>query len=152
MGGPGDRNFDAGPARDLYLDPLFLFEPPLFGCQKTSKCEHSKNHMNHEGDRPAMHVVQYILFQEFASHLKQSAHRKNANVLGIVGSLIFQCFLPSAARSLKRTKKHRWIDIRFLGTPWPILRLRGVTKQKVLPCVVCLCGAVGVTGVSFWRG
>ena len=41
--------------------------------------------------------------------------------------LIFApCFLPSAARSLKRTKKHRGIEIRFLGLLGPFLRLRGL--------------------------
>ena len=63
-------------------------------------------------------------------------------------------FLPSAARSLKRTKKHRWIEKRFLGPLGPFWGWRGskfrfqicVTKQQVLPRVVCLCGAVGVCG------
>ena len=45
---------------------------------------------------------------------------KMSFVVEILGPLIFAlCVLPSAARSLKRTKKHRGIEIRFLGPLGP---------------------------------
>ena len=92
----------------------------FLGGQKISKCEHSKNHLNHAMDRPKMHVVWYILFQESASHQKRSVHRKNASFFEFFGSLIFAlCFVPSAARTLRRTKKDRGIEIRFLGILGP---------------------------------
>ena len=51
---------------------------------------------------------------------RKSAHRKNAYVFEMLGPLVFAlCFLPSAARSLKRTKKHRDREIRFLGPLGP---------------------------------
>ena len=59
LGGPGDRNFDAGPSRDLNFDPLSWFEPAFWEerrVKKISKCEHSKNHKSRSGS-PKMHVV-----------------------------------------------------------------------------------------------
>ncbi len=94
--------------------------------------EHSKNHSNHAVDRPKC-----MLFQEFASHSRKRAHRKNAYFSKFRSRSFLHCFPPSAARSLKRTKNTGGSKLGF-GTPWPILRLRGwetsvwdcVTKQQ----------------------
>ena len=59
------QNFDAG-AR--FRAPFFgLSRSPLFGGQKTSKCEHSKNQMKHPVDRPKnacclIHLVSRMCF------------------------------------------------------------------------------------------
>ena len=37
--GPGDRNFDAGPSRDLNFDALSWLEPCFFGGQKDHRSE-----------------------------------------------------------------------------------------------------------------
>ena len=34
VGGPGARNFDAGPSRDLNFDPISWFDPPLLGSKE----------------------------------------------------------------------------------------------------------------------
>ena len=68
--------FSVGMGPFLNFDSL-LGLSPTFGRSKKSKCENSRNHFNHAVDRPIMHVVWYILYQEFASHLRRSAHRKN---------------------------------------------------------------------------
>ena len=88
LGGPRDQNFDAGPSRDLNFDLLSWFWASPLGGQKTSKCEHSKNQINHVGDRPKKHVVWSILFQEFASHRRKSAHHK-MHIFRNFGSLNF---------------------------------------------------------------
>ena len=76
-----------------------------FWVSKTTKCEHSKNHINHAVDRPKMHVVWYILFQEFASHLRKKSTSQKCIFFKISVTLIFSLYFPpSAARSLKRTK------------------------------------------------
>ena len=54
-------------------------------------------------------------FREFASHLKKNALHKNVFFEISIPLIYALCFLQSAARSLKRTKKHRGIEIRFLG-------------------------------------
>ena len=64
------------------------------------------------------------------------------------------CFLPSAARSLKRTKNTGDRNL-VIWDPLAHFEVEGwskflfgkcVTKQQVVPRVVCLCGAVGVCG------
>ena len=80
------------------------FENPFLGGQKTSKCEHSKNHLDHAVDRPKMHVV---YTSGFLNPLltKGKVHIATMHFFEILGYFIFAvCFLPSAARSLKRTK------------------------------------------------
>ena len=37
--------------------PLLGLSPPFWEVKKTSKSEHSKNHVNHAVGRPTMHVV-----------------------------------------------------------------------------------------------
>ena len=121
LGGPGDRNFDAGPSRDLTFDPLSWFEPPSSGVKKTSKCEHSKNRINHAVDRAKktcclIHFVSRICFSP-----KEKCTSQKFMFFEILGSVIFaSCFLPSAAKSLRRTKKLRGIEIRFLGPLGPL--------------------------------
>ena len=47
-------------------------------------------------------------------------HIAKMDIYRIFGPLIFAlCFPPSAARSLKRMKKHRETEIRFLGPVGP---------------------------------
>ena len=90
--------------REPDFDPFSWFDPSFLGVKKTSKCEHSKNHMNHAVDRPKMHVVWYILFQECASHLgKIALHKMHFFFQNFDPPSFLHCFLPSAARSLKRT-------------------------------------------------
>ena len=61
-----------------------------------------------------------ILIQKFAFHLRK-VHIAKMHFFEILGLPHFSlCSLPSAAGSLKRTKKHRVIEIRFL------VRMRGV--------------------------
>ena len=75
------------------------------GCEKTSMREQSKNLLNHAVDRPKMHVVRHILFQELLLTQGKVHVAKMLFVFEILGILIFAlCVLPSAARSLKRTR------------------------------------------------
>ena len=144
MGGREDRNFDAGLARDLNFDLLSWFEPSFLGGQKTSKCEHSKK------------TFQSVCFSTSCfKNLLLVLHRKNASFFETFAPLLTcsLCFLPSAAQSLKKTQKHRWIEIRFLGPLGPFLRfrepeilVRHVSPNSRFYHVVCLCGAVGVCG------
>ena len=49
---------------------------------------------------------------------KEKCTSQKCKIFEISAHLIFAlCFPPSAARSLKRTKKHKEIEIRFFGPP-----------------------------------
>ena len=43
--------------RDPNFEPLSWFGSPFLGLKKKSKCEYTKNNLNHSVVRPTMHVV-----------------------------------------------------------------------------------------------
>ena len=156
LGGVGGSNFRRGTVARPYFSIRFCASL-FFGVKKHQSASIRKNHLNHAVDRPKMHVVQYILFQEFASHLRKGANRKNA-YFSKIWAPSFLHFLPSAARSLKRTKKTQEDRNWVFWDPLAHFEVEGggrnfrfgmcVTKQQVFfPRVVCLCGCrVGVCG------
>ena len=77
------------------------------GVQKHQKCE--KTMRIDQKTWFLIHLVSRICFSP-----KESAHRKKAFFPQCLGSVIFSlCFLPSAARSLKRTKNTRGSKLGF---------------------------------------
>ena len=134
LGGPGDRNFDAGRARDLNFDPFSWFEPSFFGCQRTSKCEHSKKpDQSRSGSSKKFMLFNTSCFKNLPL-TSGKVHIANMHFFWV-----------------KRTKKHREIEIRFLD---PVAHFeegrnfcsRYVSQNSRFPRVVCLCGAVGECG------
>ena len=116
--GPADRNFDAGPPRDLNFDPFPGFSP-LLGGQNASKCEHSQNHIKHAVGQPKKNMmfgtscVSRCCFSPAEKCTSKIVFFENLTLL-----IFARCFLPSSAPS-KRTKKHREIEIWFLGPVGP---------------------------------
>ena len=116
-GGPGDRNFDAGPSQDLTYDPFSWFEPG----QKTSKCEHSKNHINHAVVRPPKCTLfdtscfKNLLLTKGKVHIaKMHIFVKNFDPPHFC-----TVFSTICGTLVEETKKHRRIEIRFLGPLGP---------------------------------
>ena len=94
--------------------PSLGLSPPFGRSKKSQSVSIRKTTYITLVDRPNMHVVDYTLFLEFASHLRKSAHRKNVFVFECCA---FPSFFHGAALSLKRTKKTQGIEMRFFGTP-----------------------------------
>ena len=144
---PRDRNFDR---RGTLISISFL------GLSHTFR--RVTEHQNVSVGKTKKKITQWIdqkkmlftciLFQEFASH-QGKMHIEKMHISGNFGHPHFSlCFLPPAARSLKRTKKHREIEMRFLG---PLVDFDVeertkfwfricITKQQVFPRVVGVCG------------
>ena len=117
----GIAHFDTGPSGDLNFDPFSWFEPPFLGGQQTSKCEHSRQpYKSRSASLPKsacclIHLVSRICF----SLREKCTSQKYIYFSKFWVLSILHCFLPSAARSLKRTKKHTGIEIRFWGPLCP---------------------------------
>ena len=102
------------------------FEPFFLGGQKTSKCEHSKNHLDHAVDRPKMHVVYTSGFKN-PLLIKGKVHIATMHFFRNFGLLHFcTVFSTICGTVVEENEKYRRIEIRFSGPPWPILRLRKV--------------------------
>ena len=110
LGSPWDRNFDA----------LSWFEPPSSGVKKSTRRTREITQWIDQKNVALRHLETRICFSR-----KENCTSQKCTSSNILGTLIFALYLPpSAVQSSNRTKKHRRIDIRVFGTPWPILRLR----------------------------
>ena len=76
-----------------------------FRCIKNVKVWVYKKHRNHTVDRPKMHVVWYILFQEFASHQRKSADRQNSYFLKFRAPSFLYCVFYHLRHGRQKKKR-----------------------------------------------
>ena len=119
--------------------------PPFWGFKKTWKPENTKNIKNHPENRPNMHVVERMCFQEFVSCVRKSAHLKNATCFSKWPPCILRlCFLPLTGRS-KKKKIYIWLRVPVLGFFGKLKWAPGTFEDQWEPIsekasVVCVCG------------
>ena len=102
-----------------------------------------------------MHVVENILFREFASHLRKM---HIANMLFFFRNLgvlhfctVFYHLRHGCCRERKNTGRSKlgfWDSLAHFEVEGPEISVRDMCHKnsRLLPRVVCLCGAVGVYG------